>query len=97
MLWTVKELAHWLQVKPSTLYAWAVAGKIPCLKIHGLLRFRPDEIARWLEAFQRPLAMRRRTLITRSHDELDALVARAKRQAYSPRLGDQTDAASKGG
>ena len=40
MLLTVKELASHLHIKPSTLYAWAGQGRIPCLKIHGLLWFR---------------------------------------------------------
>ena len=39
MLLTVKELAEQLHIKPATLYAWAAQDKIPCLKIHGLLRF----------------------------------------------------------
>ena len=29
----------WLNIKPSTLYLWAAQGKIPCQKIHGLIRF----------------------------------------------------------
>lgn len=98
MLLTINDVAQQLQVRRSTVYVWAAAGKIPCLKIHGLLRFRPEEIARWLETFQRPLPMRGRALTARSQDELDnIIIARAKRQAYGPRLGDQTDAAPKGG
>ena len=36
MLLTVKDLTDRLRVKPSTLYAWAAGGKIPCVKLHGL-------------------------------------------------------------
>ena len=43
MLLTVKELASHLHIKPSTLYAWAGQGRIPCLKIHSLVRFRREE------------------------------------------------------
>jgi excisionase family DNA binding protein len=46
MLQTIKEVATRLQIKPSTLYAWAAQERIPCLKIHGLVRFRKDEIVR---------------------------------------------------
>ena len=39
MLLTIKDLSAWLNIKPSTLYLWAAQGKIPCQKIHGLIRF----------------------------------------------------------
>ena len=51
MLLTVKTLSQRLQIKPSTLYAWANHGKIPCRKIHGLVRFDPTDIDRWLSSF----------------------------------------------
>ncbi|HBH78644.1 MAG TPA: DNA-binding protein, partial [Nitrospira sp.] len=38
MLLTVQELAQLLHIKAATLYAWAAQGKIPSLKLHGLLR-----------------------------------------------------------
>lgn len=40
-----------LHMKPSTLYAWAARGNIPCVTIHGLVRFPREEIARWLASF----------------------------------------------
>ena len=36
---TIKELAKGTETT-STLYAWAAQGRIPCIKIHGLVRFR---------------------------------------------------------
>ena len=42
MLFTIKDLSARLNIKPSTLYLWAAQGKIPCRKIHGLIRFEPD-------------------------------------------------------
>ena len=48
MLLTIKDLAEQLRIKPSTLYAWASQGKIPCVRIHGLIRFRPEDIEGWL-------------------------------------------------
>ena len=51
MLLTVKNLSAWINVKPSTLYLWATQGKIPCRKIHGLIRFDPEVITFWLRSF----------------------------------------------
>ncbi len=51
MLLTIKDLSAWLNIKPSTLYLWAAEGKIPCRKIHGLIRFEREAIERWLDSF----------------------------------------------
>ena len=51
MLLTIKDLAKQLQIKPSTLYAWVAQGKIPSRKTHGLVRFNPVEIDRWMALF----------------------------------------------
>jgi len=52
-LLTAKDIAVLLRAKPSTIYAWAEQGVLPCLKINGLLRFDEDEILRWLSACKR--------------------------------------------
>lgn len=49
-LLTVKELAHYLQLRPSTIYNWAQEGLIPGFKIGRLWYFRPAEVQRWLES-----------------------------------------------
>ena len=83
MLLTVKELSTWLTIKPSTLYLWAAQGKIPCQKIHGLIRFDPESITVWLQSFERkppgnmPSAPRTR------HSDVDRLIEAAKRDAYT--------------
>ena len=88
MLLTIKEVATRLQIKPSTLYAWAAQGRIPCLKIHGLVRFRKDEIDQWLERFrEQPKAEVSRRVRPRTFD-IDRVIARAKRGAYNPRHGE---------
>jgi excisionase family DNA binding protein len=46
------EVADWLRVGKSTVYAWANAGKLPCIRLNGILRFRPKDIQEWLEAHQ---------------------------------------------
>ena len=42
------EMAQWLRVRCSTIYAWAAAGKIPRVKLNGSVRFVRAEIQRWL-------------------------------------------------
>ncbi len=78
-LWDIKDLSQFLKVKPSTLYAWAAQGKIPCVKIHGLIRFKSEEIEAWLESFRKmepgkPFVIPKKT----GHKNLNALIARVK-------------------
>ncbi len=89
MLLTVKILSQQLQIKPSTLYAWANQGKIPCRKIHGLIRFDPTEIDCWLSSFSPPQSLPPHTG-KRSTDnpDLDRLIASAKRAVYTSRHGE---------
>jgi excisionase family DNA binding protein len=86
MLLTVKDLAEQLRIKPSTLYAWASQGKIPCVRIHGLNRFRPEEIEEWLFGF----AKNRPALpdYKKRGGDIDAVIAAAKRSIYNPRHGE---------
>jgi excisionase family DNA binding protein len=49
---TVKELSAWLNIKESTLYLWASQNKIPCRRIHGLIRFEAEAIQAWLNSFE---------------------------------------------
>ena len=85
MLLTIKDVSTWLNIKPSTLYLWAAQGKIPCRKIHGLIRFDRDAILRWLDSFteeQHQPALR--VLDRQTNTDVDALIARAKRGVYTP-------------
>jgi excisionase family DNA binding protein len=90
--WDVRELSVYLHVKPSTLYAWAGQGRIPCLKIHGLLRFRREEIDRWVQSFRAQVPpLPQKSHLRGPRTGLDELIVRAKRQAYNPRpRGNQT-------
>ena len=87
MLLTVQELAQLLHIKAATLYAWAARGQIPCLKIHGLVRFRKDEIDQWLESSTRPGTLETGALFLTMDrgDDVDTLIARAKVEVYTPR------------
>jgi excisionase family DNA binding protein len=89
MLLTVKDLSEQLRIKPGTLYCWAAQGKIPCRKIHGLVRFDSLEIDRWLSAFSplpsvpAPVGQRKP-----DHSDVDRLIASAKREVYTSRHGE---------
>jgi excisionase family DNA binding protein len=99
MLLTVKDLCQQLQIKPATLYAWASQGKIPCLKIHGVIRFEPEAIKAWLEKFTvRDPPDLFQFAHNVSGDSVDALIARAKHAVYTSRLGkpDQQRAREEG-
>ncbi len=89
MLLTIQDVAQQLQIKPSTLYAWAAQGKIPSLKIHGLLRFRPEEVAQWVESFRKGRS-KSVPIGSRNVDQSDIndLIARARREVYSTRHGE---------
>jgi excisionase family DNA binding protein len=89
MLLTVTALSQWLQIKPSTLYAWASHGKIPCRKIHGLVRFDPTEIDRWLASFSPPQSVPPQIRTRRAeHTDLEHLIASAKRAVYTSGHGE---------
>jgi excisionase family DNA binding protein len=89
VLLTVNTLSQRLQIKPSTLYAWASQGKIPCRKIHGLVRFDPTEIDRWLASFSPPHSVSSQIETRRAdHADLNRLIARATRAVYTPGHGE---------
>ena len=92
MLLTIKDLAEQLRIKPSTLYAWASQGKIPCVRIHGLIRFRSEDIDEWLSGF----AQHRPALpaCKGRGGDIDAVIAAAKRAIYNPRHGETGPALS---
>ena len=85
---TVKELSAWLNIKPSTLYLWVSQNKIPCRRIHGLVRFEPDAIQAWLKGFE---ASSGKPFPLPTHDdtrELDQLIEASKREVYTSRHGE---------
>ena len=84
MLLTVKDLSTWLNIKPSTLYLWAAQGKIPCRKIHGLIRFDPDAITAWLQSFELSTTSAVPSFPRHTTRDVDHLIEAAKRQVYTP-------------
>lgn len=98
MLMTIKEVSVLLQIKPSTLYAWAAQGKIPARKIHGLLRFDREAVAQWLAGFSRQPPQSLHIQPKTPSTDVDVLIARAKRSFYTaPREKPDDDRAQQGG
>ncbi|MCI0530007.1 MAG: helix-turn-helix domain-containing protein [Nitrospira sp.] len=96
MYWDIKKLSEHLNIKISTLYAWAAQGRIPHVKIHGLIRFDPEEIKAWLAAFKRSAIgessngspkKRSRSPKALFYKDLDHLIERAKKTAYNEYYG----------
>jgi excisionase family DNA binding protein len=88
MLFTIKDLSARLNIKPSTLYLWAAQGKIPCRKIHGLIRFEPDAIAAWLRSFDPGPATAISPLAHQSDPDLERVIEAAKREVYTAGHGE---------
>lgn len=47
-LWTVREVAQYLQLKPNTVRAMARRGELPVLKVGRVWRFDPKLIEQWV-------------------------------------------------
>ena len=80
---TVKELSAWLNIKSSTLYLWVSENKIPCRRIHGLVRFEPEAIQAWLKGFE---TSHGKPFILPTRDDtrdLDQLIEASKREVYT--------------
>ena len=85
-----------LPLDAATLYAWASQQKIPCLKIHGVIRFERELIDEWLKTFG--VTKRLDTLVigrSEPGESVEALIARAKRAVYTSRRGNQTNSEPK--
>ena len=99
MLLTVKELATRLQVKEKTLYAWASQGKIPCVKLNGVLRFDAREIEQWLQKCHAPVGVPCTSSVSKrrgSSTSVDHLIEMATRAVYTAH-GETRPAASPDG
>ena len=89
MLLTIKDLAEQLRIKPGTLYSWAAQGKIPCRKIHGLVRFDPREVDRWLSSFPPSKTIYLQIGKRRAdNSDLNRLIASVKREVYTSGHGE---------
>lgn len=50
----VQEAAEFLRLRPSTLYAWVCAGRIPYAKIGSRILFDRNVLVQWVAARARP-------------------------------------------
>ena len=46
---TLEEVAHYLRLKPQTIYRWAQERRIPAVKLGKEWRFRKRILDRWLD------------------------------------------------
>jgi excisionase family DNA binding protein len=46
---SVEEVANLLQLKASTIRAYAERGSLPCVRVGGRLRFRPSDVISWID------------------------------------------------
>jgi hypothetical protein len=58
--WKVQDVAEFLQASESWVRNAAAGGRLPCVKIGGLLRFDPDEIRSLARAQEPARALPRR-------------------------------------
>ena len=85
-LLTVKDMATRLQVKEKTIYAWASQGKIPCVKVNGVIRFDERAIEQWLQTCHVPVGPPRMPATNRSTGSatsVDHLIESATRAVYT--------------
>lgn len=85
-LLTVKDVAIRLHVKEKTIYAWVSQGKIPAVKINGVIRFDDKEIEAWLQKCQVLVgapAQHRKPWSSETKSDVDSLIESAKRAVYT--------------
>ena len=48
-LLTAKQVSELIEVRPSTVYQWVHVGLIPYVKLGKCVRFKKDELFRWID------------------------------------------------
>ena len=51
-LWTVKDIAAYLQIKDTSVRQLSKQGKIPGFQIGRMWRYDPERIRQWIEELQ---------------------------------------------
>ena len=97
-LLTVKDVSTWLQVKPATVYGWVAEGKMPALRLGGLIRFRREDIHTWLAGCQiEPPNPLRPVDRGSQSDDVDLLIAKVKAEVYNSSGKPSQDRATRKG
>jgi excisionase family DNA binding protein len=68
-LWDVQELSDKLRVKPSTVYSWVQLGYIPHVRLGSCVRFRPTDVAAWVNQHVQPGRKTREPILLEAQDE----------------------------
>lgn len=84
----VKALSKYLNIKVSTLYAWASRNKLPHIKIHGLIRFHKEDIDSWVESFRNNREPPFILFQNKDRKDIDSLIENAKREVYNSDHGE---------
>ena len=94
---TIDDLAQYLSVKRSTLYAKAESGEIPFYKIGRLIRFKREDVEKWMESHRRERVdtdMRAKTILkaaTRPRMDIGLVIKETiesvKSTGYTPNHG----------
>ena len=66
-LLTAEDVAAMINCGPSTIYEWAKSGRMPSLKLNGLVRFVPEEVREWIQRNRQPASDPGKTLGHLSH------------------------------
>lgn len=104
----VREVAHYLRVRPSTIYSMARNRKIPFYRIGRQLRFRKFEIDQWAQGLKQPavdarVEARKVFRSTGKKRDLDVnrivkkTIEEAKGKQYSLGYGDQVKSSTQEG
>ncbi len=48
-LMDASEVAAWFRIGVSTVYAWVSGGRIPFLKLNGIVRFSRHQLTKWMQ------------------------------------------------
>jgi excisionase family DNA binding protein len=48
-LMTAKQVSELIEVQPATVYQWVHEGLIPYVKLGRCVRFKKDELFRWID------------------------------------------------
>lgn len=77
----IKELASFLNIKESTVYAWVHNGTIPFYKLNGLLRFNMEEIMEWVKNSKADSPKIPKSLKKSTRADIDSIVNKAVESA----------------
>ncbi len=88
---SIKIVAEFLMIKPSTLYSWVHKGSIPFHRLNGLVRFDMDEIEAWVKSSSKQSSNNDFRIKKEPIRDIDQVVRKAidevKENRYNPSNG----------